>query len=76
MMRRPLSIALLLWRLILTDSNGLLNYKLWNIQYVMDKPSLCRDHNGKCANGHKKHFSCSIDMVCLKLFFQISGQDS
>ena len=33
------------------------------IQHIMDKPSLSRDHNGKCANSKEKYFSHSIDTV-------------
>lgn len=51
-------------------------YNLWNIQHIMDKPSLSRDHNGKCANSKEKYFSHSIDTAGLKLLFQIGRQDS
>ena len=37
----------------------------------MDKPSLSRDHNGKCANSKEKYFSHSIDTAGLKLLIQI-----
>ena len=33
----------------------------------MDKPSLSRDHNGKCANSKEKYFSHSIDTAGLKV---------
>ena len=52
-------------------------YAIWeNIQHIMDKPSLSRDHNGKCANSKEKYFSHSIDTAGLKLLFQIGRQDS
>ena len=49
---------------------------LWNIQNTMNEPSLSCDHDDKCANSKEKHFSQSINLSGLKLFFQIYRQDS